>query len=240
MGAYYFLISLLPPLPIALGDKLAVSFPDISRILRRNIDPSDDQLLRAQLSVIDAANWESMDQGRDFFLEGGNVSREEMETRQDLPNFIRVFIDEKERGIRRSHIYDRLWELCYSALLERAEEEGCRYLIDYTVWEIELRNRLTALRLRETEKNVADHTIMPSTRSFDFTALISQLESIKNPLEAERYIDAERLKQIFHCQGADPFSFNAILAFLSSTAIYSRWEKLMIRYDIHNFLYSGG
>lgn len=240
MGAYYFLISLLPPLPAVLGEKLNVSFPDVSRIARRHIHPEDDKLLRAQLSVIDAANWESIDQGKDFFLEGGTLTREEMETRQNLPDFIRIFADEKERGIRYPHIYNRLWVLCYGALLAEAEKEGCRYLIDYTVWEIELRNRLAAMRLRDGEGNVADHTVMPGIRSFDFTTLVSQLEVQKNPLEAERIIDTERLKRIFHCQGADPFSLDSVLAFLARTVIYNRWERLQVPYDIHNFLYSGG
>lgn len=240
MGAYYFLACLLPPLPSSLGEKLTVSFPDMTRIARRHIQPLDDQLLRAQLSVVDAANWESIEQGRDHFLEGGTLNREEMENMQNLPVFIRQFLDEKERGIRRLPIYDRLWELCYGALLARAEEEGCRYLIDYTVWEIELRNCLAALRFREREGNIADRTIMPGIRSFDFSGLLSRLDGQNNPLEAERTIDSERLKQIFHCQGADPFSLDAILAFLARAFIYSRWERMKIPYDIQNFIYSGG
>ncbi len=240
MGPYYFLMCLLPPLPSSLGEKLAVSFPKVLQIVRRQINSEDDQLLRAQLSVIDAANWESIDQGKDFFLDGGTMTREEMETGKNLPDFIRTFVDEKEQGIRYPHIYDRLWELCYGSLLALAEEEGCRYLIDYTVWEIELRNRLTALRLRDSEGNIAEHTVMPGIRSFDFAALVSQLEVQKSPLEAERIIDSERLKQIYHYQGVDSFSLDAILAFLARAAIYSRWERLRIPYDIHNFLYNSG
>lgn len=240
MGAYYFLTCLLPPLPSSLGEKLACSFSDISRMVRRHIQPSDDQLLGAQLSLIDAANWESIDQKRNVFLEGGTLSREELEAKQNLPVFIRQFLDEKERGIRRIHIYDRLWELCYKNLLARAEEEGCRYLIDYTVWEIDLRNRLAALRLRESERNIADYAIMPGIRSFDFSTLLSRLDGQKNPLEAERIIDGERLKRIFHCQGIDSFSLDAVLAFLDRAAIYNRWARLPLSYDLDNFLYSGG
>lgn len=240
MGAYYFLACLLPPLPSSLGEKLTFTFPDVTRMVRRHIQPSDHQLLLAQLSVVDAANWESLEQGRDYFLAGGTLSREEMETRQNLPVLIRQFLDEKERGIRRPYIYDRLWELCYQTLLARAEEEGCRYLIDYTVWEIELRNCLAALRFRESEGNIADRAIMPGIRSFDFSGLLSRLDGQNNPLEAERIIDAERLKQIFHCRGADAFSLDAILAFLASAFIYSRWERMQIPYDIKNFIYGGG
>lgn len=240
MGAYYFLTCLLPPLPSSLGEKLAVPLPDITRMARRHIQPSDDQLLQAQISVVDAANWESMDQGRDHFQDGGLLSREEMGARQNLPAFIRQFLEEKERGIRRPYIYDRLWELCYATLLAQAEEKGCRYLIDYTAWEIELRNCLVTLRLKESEGNIADRAIMPGLRSFDFSGLLSRLDSQDNPLEAERIIDSERLKQIFHCQGADPFSLDAILAFLARAFIYSRWERMKIPYDIQNFIYSGG
>lgn len=240
MGGYYFLACLLPPLPFALGEKLVVPFPEITRIVRRNTEPSDAPLLQAQLSVLDAANWENFDQGRDHFLEGGALTREQMKNKQDLPAFIRQFMDEKEREIRYACIYDRLWELCYKALQDRAQEAGCRYLMDYSVWEINLRNRLTALRLRESEGNVADHAVLPDSRVFDFSSLLSRVDSQKSPLEAERIIDIERLKWIAHCQGADPFSFDAILAFVASAAIYDRWERLGVPFDVNHFLYSGG
>jgi len=240
MAAYYFLMGLLPPLPSVLGDKLAVSLPDILQTVSRYIHPSDDHMIKAYFSLIDAANWERIDQGFGAFLEGGNLTRDEMETRQNLPDFIKVFVDEQERGIYRPHIYDRLWELCYAAILERAEKKGCRFLTDYISWDIELRNTLTALRLRRSRKNVSDYTIVSSIQPFDFTALFSQLQSQSNPLDAERLIDIERLKQIYHYESFDPFSLDAVLAFLSRAFIYSRWEELMTGYDIHSFLYGGG
>jgi len=240
MGAYYFLTCLLPPLPSTLGEKLSLPFSELSRMVRRHIQPADDALLKGHLSVIDAANFENLEQGRDLFLEGGALSREDLEARRNLPEFIREFLMEKERGIRRAHLHDRLWELCYGAILALAGSEGCRYLLDYIPWEIELRNRLVALRLRESGGNVDDHAILPGIRSADFTAMLSQLESQKTPLTAERYLDGERLKQIYHCQGNDPFSLDALLAFVSRAMIYGRWERLQEPYDMNNFLYSGG
>jgi hypothetical protein len=240
MGAYYFLTCLLPPLPSTLGEKLSLPFSELSRMVRRHIQPADDALLKGHLSVIDAANFENLEQGRDLFLEGGALSREDLETRRNLPEFIREFLEEKERGIRRAHLHDRLWELCYGAILALAGSEGCRYLLDYIPWEIELRNRLVALRLRESGGNVDDHAILPGIRSADFTAMLSQLESQKTSLTAECYLDGERLKQIYHCQGNDPFSLDALLAFVSRAMIYGRWERLQEPYDMNNFLYSGG
>lgn len=236
MGMYYFLACMLPPLPSVLGEKLTVPFPEITGILRRNVEPSDAQLLQAQLSVIDAANLESIDQGRDHFLEGGILTREEIKNRHNLPTFIRQFLEEKEREIRYAYIYDRLWELCYASVLGLAREEGCRFLIDYTAWEINLRNRLTALRLRESDRNVSDHTILPASGAFDFSSLLTEVEGQRNPLEAERILDGERLKRIAHCQGSDPFSFDAILAFAAGAVIYRRWEGMQTPYDIDYFL----
>jgi hypothetical protein len=240
MGAYYFLICLLPSLPSAPGERLPLPFSELSRMIRRHIQPADDALLKGHLSVIDAANFENLEQGRDLFLEGGALSREDLEMRRNLPEFIRAFLDEKERGIRRAHVHDRLWELCYGALLELAGKAGCRYLLDYVPWEIELRNRLTALRLMENGGNAEEHSVLPELRGFDFTVLLSQIEGQKNPLAVERYLDGERLKQIYHCQGNDPFSLDALLAFVSRAMIYGRWERLQEPYDMNNFLYGGG
>jgi hypothetical protein len=240
MGAYYFLNCLLPPQPSALGEKMPLPFSELSCMIRRNIQPADADLLSAHLSVIDAANFENLDQGRDLFLKGGTLSREDLKTRRNLPGFIREFLDEKERGIRRAHVQDRLWELCYEAILALAGRENCRFLLDYLPWEIELRNRLTVLRLRENPGNVEEHAVLPGIRGFDFTALLSQVEGQKTPLAAERTLDGERLKQIYHCQGSDPFSRDTLLAYLSSAMIYDRWEGMRKPYDIHHYLYDGG
>jgi hypothetical protein len=240
MGAYYFLSCLLPSLPSLQGDKLPLSFPEISSLVRRHILPADESLLVSHLSVIDAANFENSDLKRDLFLEGGSLGREDLEAGRNLPAFIGTFLEEKERGIRRPHVHDRLWELCYGTILEAAGKRGCRFLLDYIPWEIELRNRLAALRLRESGKSAEEHSVLPLIRSFDFTALLSQIEGQKNPLAVERLLDGERLKHIYHCQGNDPFSLDSLLAYLSRAMIYGRWERLQEPYDMNNYLFGGG
>lgn len=240
MEGYYFLTCLLPPLPTVLGEKFPLSFAETTRMVRRNIEASDAGLVQAQLSVYDAANWESFDQGRGSFLEGGILTHEEIKAGSNLPVFIRQFMVEKERGIRRPCIYDRLWELCYTSILTCATEASCRFLIEYTTWEIHLRNRLVAYRMRDSDQNIGDFMVLPGVAAFDFSPLLSQLDSQKNPLAAERILDTERLKAISSCSGPNPFSVDAILAFLAQTAIYSRWEKMQTPYDVDNFLLSGG
>jgi len=240
MTDYYFLSCLLPPLPETPGEKMPLSFSAFSGIVRRNIHPDDESLLTSHLSVIDAANWEQYDQGREIFTAGGNLNREDMEARRNLPFFIREFMEEKERGIRRPHVYDRLWELCYRELMAEAGRKDCRFLLDYISWEIALRNRLSALRLRERGGGAEEHFVLPLTRSADLAELIAQIEGLKNPLDAERRLDGERLKRISQCQGNSPFSLDALLAFLARAMIYGRWERMQEPYDMNRFLYGGG
>lgn len=240
MGQYFFLLSLLPPVPDALGDKMPLGPGEIADTVARNIHPEHIDVTHAHLHKFDAFNWEQMDQGRDLFLEGGLLSREDMEGARNLPDFIRVFREEKERGFQRVYPYDRLWELYYSYALDVAERCGCRFLIDYLTWEIELRSSLVSMRVREEGGNVDDHAILSSHRPRDNSNLINQLKSRKNPLEAERYLDEERLRQIHGFEGSNCFSIDALLAYVTRSEIYSRWERISEDFDVEAYLWHGG
>ncbi|HPJ07877.1 MAG TPA: DUF2764 family protein [Deltaproteobacteria bacterium] len=240
MSDYYFLMCLLPPLPESLGDKMPVRFGELSATVMRNVHPEHHELAGALLHGVDAYNWEQMDQGRDLFREGGLLSRQDMTDNRDLPDFIRAFRDEWERGIYRTYVYDRLWELYYSYAHDVAERFGCRFLIDYLSWEIELRSSLAAMRIREEGGIVEDHAILEFFHPRDFSNLMTQLRNQKNPLEAERALDEERLRQIGRNEGIAPFSIDALLAYVARSAIYSRWEMITQDFDIETYLWHGG
>jgi len=240
MSNYYFLMCLLPAMPAALGEKMSLGYGEVAGAIKRNIHPEDIGVAHAHLQSVDAFNWEQMDQGRDLFIEGGLLSHDDMAANRDLPDFIRIFREEKERGIHRANLYDRLWELYYSYAHAVAERAGCRFLIDYLSWEIELRSSLAAVRIREIGGNVDDHAILTSFRPRDFSNFITSLKSQKNPLQAERFIDEERLKQIYHFEGSSSFSIDVLLAYLSRAAIYARWERISEHFDIETYLWHGG
>jgi hypothetical protein len=240
MGNYYFLMCLLPPLPAALGEKMPLQFGEITGVVKRNVHAEHLEIVRAHLQSVDAFNWEQLDQGRDLFLEGGLLSREDLTGARDIPDFIRAFREEKERGIHRTYIYDRLWELYYAYTHAVAERRGCRFLIDYLSWEIELRASLAALRVRERGGNYDEHAILGNFQPRDFSNLISQVKSQRNPLQAERYLDEERLKQIYSFEGSTGFSIDALLAYVTRSAIYSRWEKISEDFNIETYLWHGG
>ena len=240
MGDYYFLMCLLPPPPAALGEKMPLPFAEIAGMIKRHIHPDHYDLFSALLLGIDTANWEQMDQGRDLFVQGGLLSREEMAGKMNLPDFITRFREEKERGLHRAYLYDRLWELYYLHAHAVAVRSHCRFLTDYLSWEVELRTTLAALRMREEGENAEDLGILGSFKAYDFSNLIAHLKNQKNLLQAERYLDEERLKQIYRFEGSSPFSPDALLGYLSRSMIYSRWERISEPFDIENYLWHGG
>ncbi len=240
MGAYYHLACLLPPLPVELGEKLSLTMAETIGVVKRNIQCGDESLLEAQLLSIDVANWEQIDQDRDIFTDGGVLTREDIETRKNLPSFLEDFIEEKERGIRRPYIYDSLWNRYYTYFYELAQKLKCRFVLDYLPWEIELRNNLVSLRAKESGKDAEAYAVLGNFSAADFTNMMAQIKGKKNPLLAERYLDTERLKHIFHCQGNNPFSIDAILAYVLQLTIYSRWESIEAPYEFYDFLYKGG
>lgn len=240
MSNYYFLMCLLPALPEALGEKMPMKFGEITGIIRRNVHPEDHEVACALLHGTDVFNWEQMDQGRDIFLEGGLLSRQDIIDNHNLPNYIRVFREERERGIYRPYIYDRLWELYYGYAYDIAQRSESRFLIDYLSWEIELNSSLTAMRIREEGGVLEDHAILETFRPRDFSNLITQIKNQRDPLEAEQYLNEERLRQITRCEGFGSFSVDALLAYIARAGIYSRWEAITQEFDIETYLWHGG
>ncbi len=240
MGHYYSLMSMLPALPEALGEKMQLNTGEIVKMVRGNLQPEHIEVTYAFLHRVDAFNWEQMDQRRDLFVEGGLLSRDEMEEARDLPRFIEVFREEQDRGVHRAYPYDRLWELYCVYARDVADRAGCRFLIDYLDWEIGLRLSMTDARVRRGGGNLEEHSILATFGSRDYSDLIARLEARKNPLEVERMLDEERLRQIFALEGIDCFSIDALLAYIARSAIYSRWERIGRDFDIDAYLWHGG
>ncbi len=236
MARYYFLASCLPPMPLSLGEKISLSFEDICGLILRNIESADEPLVRCCLHAVDTANVEFYLQGQDVFLPGGILSREEIEARKHLPLFMKIFFEERDKGVRGLYGYDALWERYFAYAYSIAQELDCRFLTDYLSWEIGLRNALVELRARTQGKEAEDYQILAQIGKHEFSGTISQLKTQQNPLKAEQFLDEERLKRIYHCEGADPFSRDVILGTLEKARIFSRWEKLNSIYPIRDII----
>ncbi len=241
MSTYFFLMCQLPPMPSALGERISLSFGEITGMIRRNVLPEHLDLVVTRVQAVDVFNWEQADQGRGIFLEGGTLSEEEIAGQKNLPPFVSLFREERERGLNRPYVYDRLWELYYAHTLAVAERYACRFLIDYLSWEVELRIALTAWRVKEQSGNIEEHMILRHIRSRDFSNLIAQVKTRQNPLEVERYLDEERLRQVYRYEGISGFSIDALLGYLTRAEIYHRWQKIgeNLNMNIDTFLLPG-
>lgn len=240
MGGYYFLASALPAMPAVLGDKPVLPLHDFSLLVQRNIEPRDAPLLKAFLMMIDVSNFEAIHQDRDIFVEGGTLTREEIEQKRNLPLFFRKFLEEKERGVRRPYVFDVLWERYYEYVYSLGQELECRFLTDYVTWDISLRNELVRLRTKDDARDADDRLLVSHVGGHDLSALLVQVRNQKNPLLAERMLDEERLKHIVHCQGSDSFAVDALLASLERARIYDRWGKMSSPFDIEVMFKGGG
>ncbi len=229
-------MTLIPPLPTLLGEKLPLPFVVISRIIQRHVEPEDAPLVESLLLEIDVANFENFHQGRSLFIEGGILRPEAFERKATLPLFFQKFLEEKDRGIRRPYLFDALWEQYYMFSYRLAQERNCQFLVDYLSWEIGLRNHLAMMRTKEKGLDQEGYLILPHLGKQDLSAIANQLRNQRNPLLAERFIDEERLKTIFHCEGSDPFSIDAVLAILSRASLFNRWEKMAIPYEVYAIL----
>lgn len=239
-SSYAFLSCLLPLLPEELGGEMPIPFDQIAGIVRRNIEADDYPLLEAYLLSIDVSNFESLALGKGTFDEGGMLAQEDLQDKKNLPLFIKDFLDEQEKGINRRYVYDRLWECYYVHTHSLAMELGCAYLTQYIPWEVGLRNVLVTLRMRKRNEEPADYMVLTDFGKFDFSSVIAKVGEGQNPLLIERYLDEARLKYIFHCEGSDPFSFSAILAYLARSMVYDRWAKMNAPYDLNTFFDSVG
>ena len=236
MAKYYFLASCLPPMPISLGEKVALPFEEICGLILRNVEPVDDPLVRCCLHAVDTANTEFFLLGQNIFLPGGGLTRDEIEAKKHLPLFLKKFFEEKDKGIGRGYVYDVLWAEYYAYAYSLAEDLNCRFLIDYLSWEIGLRNSLVELRVRMLGEEAEDFQILVRAGGYDFSGIISQLKMQQNPLKAEQFLDEERLKRIYHCEGSDTFSRDFILATLEKARIFSRWERINAIYLVRDII----
>ncbi len=240
MGSYFFLANLLPPMPAELGDEFSVSFADISLIIKRNIEYDDVPLVDLSLMFVDTRNFESHLQGWDIFLPGGTLSRDQLSQERELPFFMRAFLAENERRERRGYVYDGLWERYFAYSYSLAAEMGCSFLVGYLSWEIRLRNSLAALRARGTGEDAQNYQMLPWVGSLNLTPILHELNPEKGPVSIEKFLDQERLKSIYEHEGVDPFSRNAILAYLERSRIFSRWYGVYESFDLENIIASGG
>ncbi len=240
MGNYYYLMSLLPPLPAALGQPPGAGVAWLAAQARQNIAPADREALEAHLLYADVANFISRESGREIYLPWGRLTPEDIDTQENLPEVIVDFLKEQDQVTNRPYVYDRLWEMYYARVLQTAERSGNIFLKKYLPWEIQLCNTLTSWRAWQAGLDPAGYLVAPNNAAYNFDKLLSGLKECTGPLEAELYLDRERLRFISGCLDHDGFSLDALLGYLSQAYIFSRWQDQDKPFDLDKITFAGG
>jgi hypothetical protein len=233
-------MSRLPTLPGRLGERMAAGFGWLAGQARANLSPYDLGSLEALLSETDIANYIFIRTGIAKRLPGGRLSDEDIAQGRDLPEAVRSFIQEEERGISRPYPYDRLWELHYAEALETARRSGSDFLKCYLPWESQLRNVLAELRCRAANLDPGHHLVRTGGGGYGFGRMIAELQDQANPLDAMLYLDRQRLRFIAERMNYDGFSLDALLGYLARARIYDQWQDYTLTYDLQTITQAGG
>jgi hypothetical protein len=238
VGKYYYLMSLLPPLPESLGDQLPEGLDRLAQLARRNVEPDDSELLDLLLSQADILNYINHRTGRDVFMPGGFISQQDLEGNKNISQDIAEFLRQPEAN--RPYAYDRLWEIYLTRALQTAEKRDNVFLKKYLLWETQLRNALTILRAGQAGLEKSSYLVAVGVETYDMGPVISGLKECSGPLEAELFLNRERLKFAAGCLNYDRFSLDALLGYLTQAMIFWRWKNLNKPYDLNKITIAGG
>lgn len=225
--SYYRLMAGLPALP-EQAEGAPIPLAEVLREMLEELEENerDRALVLALLGQIDCRNVESVLRGFELFDERGLLSRQAIEERSQLPEYIEEFIERYHSGsLSELHPFDALWRAYFQQLSELAQSAGNAFLRDWVAFELGLLDGLVRLRAEELgEKAELRSTGLEDEASDEHQALLASLAETSSPMERERLLDSARLRAIESFSGTDPFSVDAVLAYLVASLILDRWD----------------
>jgi len=224
---YYRLAASLPPLP-TVPEAPPLRLGEFVPLLRQELSPRHWALAEALLLRVDVGNLLALLGGQEELFDGrGLHSRDELTARGggELPDFLADFVRRHEEGgALGPEQQDQLWAAYYGYLTEVADAGSSRFLREWLAWELPLLNALARWRAerlgRDPEAARVEEPAAPALHE----ELLARLGEEKDPQERERLVDAARLANIEALSGIDPFSIDAVLAFLVALMVLDRWD----------------
>ena len=222
---YYRLLSMVPALP-EVPEAPPLSLENLIEVCGEDVAGKDLELVHALLGFLDCRNVEALLRGHDTFDERAPISREQLEERQELPDYLAEFLEAHDSGsISDDYPFDALWRDYFTQLYEEADRSGSTFLKEWSVYEVTLRDAITRQRA-EALGEKADLRVsgVAAGEGEGHGALLSTLSEAANPMERERLLDTARLAKIDSIAGIDPFSTDAVLSYVAATMILDRWD----------------
>ncbi len=238
---YYRLMTSLPELPDVPATPPA-PLGDLIADLREELTPAHWELASALILRLDIANLEAALQGRPQLIDargvlppewlpqakGTNAELAERNTEVDvdLPSFIEDFLEGYSDGAATSAAYafDALWRAYYAHVTALGQTRRCRFLLEWAQFEVPLLNVLAMQRAQDLHLDSAEAQLDEPPAPARHDDLMTRLQEEENPQNRERILDTARLAFFDNISGIDPFSVDAVLAYLAAAMVLDRWR----------------
>jgi len=220
---YYQLMTMLPALP-ETPEAPPMALAEIWPLVRQSMEGSDMQGAMAVMEFLDCRNLESILQGHDAFDERAPRPRQELEEREDLPEYMNEFLQTWDSGAAAGpYAFDELWRAYFANLWEQGAVLGSRFLQDWATWETTMRNALVRDRAARLGWEVEPRLLEPRHGEPSVGALVMQVREAADPLTGKRLLDMARLDAISEARGLDPFGRDAVYAYLAAMLVLDGW-----------------
>lgn len=224
--SYFRLMTQLPAQPLTPG-KPPLPLEDVIAAMQEELEPAHWGMASAMLRWLDVRNLESLLSGREGLFDGrALLDREALSLRSaaELPDFIEDILQRHDGGtLPASSLHAQLWRAYYETLVALADDdEG--FLGAWVAWEVPLLNTLARWRAEQIGVDADEDLIEEPSGPAPHDELLARVAEEPEPLARERIIDEARLVAIESFSGTDPFSIDAVLAYLASALILDRWD----------------
>lgn len=196
MAKYYFLINSLPR--IYIGTPPEIPFKEFKELLVLNLTESDLEKVKKLLSVIDLHNVRALWLGQPLD-ERGNITGQELEeallVKDGLPLFLVDFLERYDAEADRLRYFPSLYADLFR---EQAGNKG--FLEKYFAFERELRLILTALRAKESGRDI----IRELQFEDPYDPFVSQILAQRDAPDYAPPMEYEPLKNLFSSNKEQP------------------------------------
>jgi hypothetical protein len=242
MNSYYFLVSALPPLK--MGTKAEISYEEMEDLVDQNVHPRDRQKVSDFKQYIDLKNLRLLWMDLTIDLRG-NLNRKELEAalliHEFFPSFVFDFIEAyDDRSYRLNHFL-----LLLSKFLQYQSHIQKGFLRSYFQFEREHRAVLTALRARDTQRDLSEELQYEDANDFFIRPILAEKETTsyeppqeyqelktlyltmkENPKNLFFSISEFSFRRVGEMKQTDPFSIDTVLIYMAQLLLVEDWEQM--------------
>jgi hypothetical protein len=218
-GRYYFLMTSLPTLA-PLGEAPPVSLERFRGWADEEpglAEPVEAVLLEHDLLLRQSALTGESEEVSPLVLTAAQAAGE-----APLPAPLRVESDQPGR------VEDAVWAAYFRYVDSVGRDHGVEFLIEWTGFEVALRNALVAARAKVLELNADEYIVAPELAdpTAEVEATVAQWAGADDPLAAQRALDQGRWEWLDY--RSRPFSFGADepCAYARALVLLDRWRRV--------------